>query len=150
MNNRKKPIAIGLILLSSSLLACDLIEHRRYHDTALKLQKEDYTNMLNPLTQKNTHPSFQPKSLSSSLAPLLPLEMNKKVTLFLSESVSLKDVFMELGRQAGVGIGLSPHIGSHPGGLSYSAHQAPFIDVIKGICSLAELRYKIEGNHLFY
>jgi general secretion pathway protein D len=128
--------------------ACDLIDHRYYHDPVLKLQKEDYEKMTKPPMLQKGISSYQPKlPLLPKVATLTP-GMKKEVSLTLHENVPLKDVLMELGRQAGVGMALSPHMASNKVGILYSVHHLPFIEVIKDICSLTGLRFQIQGNRI--
>lgn len=134
----------GIIFLSG----CDLIDHRSYHDPHLKLQKEDYEKLFTPpLVQKATQP-FCPKSQPLSQIPLLTHEMNKKVSITVQENIPLKTVLIELARQTGVGIALSPQLSSETTGISYSTYYTPFIQVIKDICTLTNHRFQIQGTRL--
>lgn len=127
---------------------CDLMEHRQFHDPVLKLQKEDYEKITKvPLLQKEPLP-FLPKASLSSQMPLLTSSMKKEVSLTLHDGVSLREVFMELGRQVGVGIALSPRVSSENVRLTYRAHHIPFIEVVKDICSLTDHRFQIQGKRL--
>lgn len=130
------------------LTGCEFLEHRRYHDPNLKLQKEDYENLLtHPLIQEPP-PSFCPKPQAVPQAPPLTAEMNKKVSVTLQENISLKTVLIELGRQTGVGMALSPQIDSQKAGIIYCAYHTPLIHVIKDICSLTHHRFQIQGNRI--
>lgn len=134
----------GILVLSG----CDLIEHRSYHDPHLKLQKEDYEKLFSPLlTQKAPRP-FCPQSQSLSKTPLLTAEMKKKVSVTVQENIPLKTVLIELARQTGVGIALSPHMNSEKTGITYSAYHAPCIQVIKDICALTNHRFQIQENRI--
>jgi general secretion pathway protein D len=130
------------------LTGCDLMEHRRYHDPSLKLQKEDYENLKTPPLRQKALPSFFPKPQSPSKEPSLSPEMRKKVSLTVSENVPLKTVLIELGRQTGVGMALSPQINFQKVGISYSAYHTPFIHVIKDICVLTDHRFQIQCNRI--
>ncbi len=138
-------LVLGLLSL---LGGCDLIDHRYYHDPVLKLQKEDYEKMTKPPGHQTSISSFRPKIQPLPKAATLSPGMRKEVSLTLHENVSLKNILMELGRQAGVGMALSPQIASDKAGILYSAHHLPFIDVIKDICSLTDLRFQIQGNRI--
>jgi len=142
----KRFVLIGGLL--SILGGCDLIEHRQFHDTVLKLQKEDYEKITKaPLCQKPIL-SFRPQCFSASKTPSLTCAMRKEVSLTLQESVPLKSVFMELSRQVGVGIGLSSDVGYGTEGIFYRAHKMPFIEVIRDICSLTDHRFQIQGSRI--
>lgn len=130
------------------LTSCDLMEHRRYHDQNLKLQKEDYEKLKTPPAVKKAPPPFCPKPLSLSRTPHLSAEMRKKISLAVSENVSLQTVLIELGRQTGVGMALSPKINFQKIGMSYTAYHTPFIHVIKDICALTNHRFQIQENRI--
>lgn len=134
--------------LFSFLEACDLIEHRQFHDPDLQLQKEDYEKITHPPLVRKIIKPFHPISHDSSRAPILTAGMKKKVSLSLSDTLPLKDVLMELGHQAGVGMALSPRAQFHKTGILYSAHQQTFIDVVKDICALTGHRFQIQGNRI--
>lgn len=142
---QQKLLILGLFSLLS---ACDLIDHRAYHDPDLKLQKEDYEKITKPQRLQKTMPSFHPKSLASPQAPSLTPAMRKEVSVALHENTPLKEVLMELGRQVGVGMGISPQMETVKAGIIYSVCQVPFIEVIKDICALTNQRFQIQGNHL--
>src|SRR3990167_8101139 len=97
-----RKIRILGIFLALSLVGCDFADHRSFHDPALKLQREDYEKITAPPCFEKTRPQFCPK-LAPLKSPLLTPEMRKKVSLSLNETLSLQSVFLELGRQAGVG-----------------------------------------------
>jgi len=134
--------------LTTLLSACDLIDHRYFHDPTLKLQKEDYEKLTTPPLLKKVISSFEPKPSPPPKVAILTSDMRKEVSVTLEESVSVKDVLMELGRQAGVGMALRAETDSGKTGIRYSAHHLPFIEVIKDICSLTDLRFQIQGNRI--
>lgn len=136
---------LGLMYL---LTGCDLIDHRQFHDPALKLQKEDYEKIVKPpLISKEIKP-FYPKESHVKKIPKLTASMQKTVSLSLSENTDFKNVLMELGRQVGVGMALSPEISMEKMAILYSVHQVSFIDAIKDICFLTGHRFQIQGNRL--
>jgi MSHA type pilus biogenesis protein MshL len=134
--------------LLSVLSACDLIHHREFHDPYLKLQKKDYENITSPPQHQKNIPPFLPKPPSPLKTPILTPAMRKNISISLHGAVFLKDVLMELGRQADVGIAVSPQISSEKIELLYRSYRIPFIDVIKDICSLTQLRFHIHGNRI--
>lgn len=133
---------------SCLLVGCDLVEHRQFHDPILKLQKEDYEKITKPTLVKKENPPVSPQLQTPLTPPILTPAMKKEVSLSLSESIPLKEVLMELGRQAGVGIALSPKMNLEKTGIFYSASRVPFIDVVKDICFITDLRFEIQGNRL--
>lgn len=139
---------LALAGMGSFICACDLADHRQFHDTGLKLQKEDYEKITKIPDQKKALPAFQPKIKNLSQAPALTLAMKKEVSLIIKDGVSLKSVFIELGRQTGVGIVLSPQIREDSLSLIYNAQKMSFIDVVKDLCDLTNHRFQIQGNRL--
>ncbi|MBS0271350.1 MAG: hypothetical protein JSR85_01735 [Proteobacteria bacterium] len=136
------------LVIMNLLGACDLINHRDYHDPALKLQKEDYEKITAPPDFRKEISSFQPKPSLHLKVPVLTPEMKKKVSLVLHENIALKDIFLELGRQSGVGIALSPSVLNLQTGIIYSAYQLSCISVIKDLCTLTGHRFQIQGNRV--
>lgn len=70
---------------------------------------------------------------------------HQKVSISIGEQLPVKTALLSLSQQTGVNLQLDPSIDMR---LIYSAHEQPFIDVIEGICELADLRYTIEKTNL--
>ena len=66
--------------------------------------------------------------------------MYQPVSVSVSESISLKNVFVELARQAGVDLQLDHTIDAK---IIFTAQNRPFIEVIKSMCEKYEVKYKI-------
>ncbi len=73
----------------------------------------------------------------------LPKIMYQLVSVSVSENISLKNVFIELARQAGVDLQLDHTIDAK---IIFTAQKRPFIDVIKSMCEMANLRYDVIDN----
>ncbi len=73
----------------------------------------------------------------------LPKIMYQLVSVSVSENISLKNVFIELARQAGVDLQLDHTIDAK---IIFTAQKRPFIDVIKSMCEMANLRYDLIDN----
>ena len=71
--------------------------------------------------------------------------MYQPVSVSVSESISLKNVFVELARQAGVDLQLDHTIDAK---IIFTAQNRPFIEVIKSMCEMANLRFNVIGNAL--
>ncbi len=67
----------------------------------------------------------------------------KTVTLAVTDSVPLRDVLIQLGREGKLNLEIDPRI---KGGVLFSAHDQPFDKVLRHICALAGLRYRINGD----
>ncbi len=135
-------------LLVSFLGGCGFVEHYQFHDPALKLQKEDFEEITKPPALPETPPAFQPLCSYCPQAPFLTPGMKKNISLTVHEGILLRDVFLELGQQAGVGIALSPETSALSKGITYKANKMPFIEVVKDICQLTNHRFQIQGNRL--
>jgi general secretion pathway protein D len=83
------------------------------------------------------------KILPKKEAPKLPKIMYQPVSISVSESISLKSVFMELVRQAGIDLQLDHTIDAR---IIFTAQKRPFIEVIKSMCEMANLRYDVINN----
>jgi len=86
---------------------------------------------------------FVKKQKKSS--PFIPAAMKKCVSITITEEVPLKDALIELARQVEINLQLDPKI---TGRIFFSATRRPFIDVIKDICDMVDLRYKIFDQSL--
>ncbi len=69
----------------------------------------------------------------------------KRVSVAITDSVPVRDVLLELVQKAGVNLELDPRV---RGNVIVTAHDQPFIEVLKRICALANLRYAIDGAFL--
>lgn len=134
--------------LSTQLHACDMVDHRAFHDTGLRLQEEDYRQLTKPPIETKCQQIFQPSSVPKTQCPLLTLEMKKPVTVTLHEGTPVKEILQELSHQTGVGMVQSPRLKTETGGIFYTASKVPFIDVLKDICALLNLRFQIQGNRI--
>jgi len=67
----------------------------------------------------------------------------RKVSISISKSMNLRDVFTQLAKKADVNVFI-PH--DVEGGISFEAKNRPFIDILKDICSSCVLKYTIKDN----
>ncbi len=67
----------------------------------------------------------------------------RKVSISISKSMNLRDVFMQLAKKANVNVFI-PH--DVEGGISFEAKNRPFIDILKDICSSCVLKYTIKDD----
>src|SRR5690606_2245610 len=104
------------------------------------LKKDQYENLLldhSPLPQK------RPKRKIAE--PILPKNMESRISLSVTEEIPVKTLLLEAAQKAKVNIALDPTI---MGSLYYQAENEPFIDVIQAISDLVGLRYQIKGQTL--
>lgn len=74
---------------------------------------------------------------------IIPKAMQQKVSISISEGVSLKSILIELARQTNIDLQLDPTIDVK---IIFTAKKTPFIEVIKSICEMGKLRYDILDN----
>ncbi|MGZ6252241.1 MAG: hypothetical protein ACXWM1_04145 [Candidatus Binataceae bacterium] len=87
-------------------------------------------------------PDFQ----SVLAAPTAPdLADTRRVSLAVTETTPVRDIFIELARKAQVDLEMDPRVS---GGVIMTATDRPFIEVVQRIADLAELRYTYERNRL--
>lgn len=67
----------------------------------------------------------------------------RKVSITVSKSMNLRDVFIQLAKKANVNVFITNDV---EGGISFEAKNRPFIDILKDICSSCTLKYTINGN----
>lgn len=127
---------------------CDLVEHRSFHDPNLKLSKKDYQELLKPPVVKRPRYIKLPQTPKVATNQEEVRIFQRKVSINLHDGISLKSIFLELSRQTGVGLVLSPKLSTQGQGITYSAKRLPMIEVIKDICNLTDLRYQIQGNRI--
>lgn len=85
-----------------------------------------------------------PKVRIQKKQPLPPVFL-KKISLSLSENLSLKQMLPELAKQVGVDLQLDPKVDEK---LVFYATEQPFIHVINQLCELGHLRYKVIGKSI--
>lgn len=77
--------------------------------------------------------------------PAIPKKMLQPVSITVTEGISLKNILIELARQADVDLQLDPTIEER---IIFSAKKKPFIEVIKSMCEMAKLRFDIIDNSI--
>ena len=105
-----------------------------------KKQIEENLSRTPPPIKKKTRPFIKKADV-----PVIPAALKNPVTLSTTESVPLKDVFFQIARQANVDLSIDPDV---KGGVALHATHRPLIDIVRELCTLNHLRYKIENNIL--
>ena len=77
--------------------------------------------------------------------PNIDLNFYKKVSITVSSSMKLRDVFVQLAKQADVNVFIPQNV---EGGISFDAKNRAFIDIVKDICGSCYLKYTINGNSI--
>lgn len=128
-------------VLAACLVVAGCHEHV-HHDPSLQMKVKDYENhLLSPHAPANTH------KLRTEIAPRasVPAAFSHKVSLSATQDVPLKDLILELARQAGASVSVAPSV---KGALSLHIQNKPFIDVLRQVCEGASLRYTQKGDTL--
>jgi len=131
------------LVIFLALPACKTAERYSQYDKITKLHPHEYeSKLIQKLPQQKSKPiSILPKNTSGNVPPSL----KQKVTLSTTETVQLKDIFMQIAQQAKVDIALDPLI---KGGINFQVYNKEVIEVVHEICAIARLRYKICNNIL--
>lgn len=134
-------LSLFLVLLAS----CSRYPFPNEHDPYNGNTRQDYESILSKPADAVKKPKKIKVKSAAALAPVLHPNFNKKISVHISEGVSLKDVLTTVAKQAGIDLemALPPEKG-----ISFSAKNVSFIDVIKRITSLIKWRYHIDGTCL--
>lgn len=119
------------------------------HDSASGLTKEDYEALKarRPAVEQTAMPEPPIPDLAPVLAAPQPplLADNRRVSVRATDATPVKDLLIEIARQADIDLELDPRI---EGGVIITARDRPLADVIERIADLANLRYKLADNRL--
>lgn len=113
----------------------------QYHDPSLKLSKDRYEKILTGREEVEPSPAAPPAAMPKK--PVLPNSMQRKISITMTADVPLREVLMELARQAKVNIAIDPSV---KGGLHFQAHGRPFIEIVETICDMAQLKFFVNGS----
>jgi MSHA type pilus biogenesis protein MshL len=128
-------LMLGLILGSCRTTSDDPREVLdRFHIQALKTSPPHQRFPKKPFSKKPSTPY-----------PTIPAAMRKLVCVSISDQVPLKEAVIELFRQAQVDLQLDSTLDQR---IVFIANKRPFIEIIKDICDLVNLRYKICGQSI--
>jgi general secretion pathway protein D len=67
----------------------------------------------------------------------------RKISISATDRMETREILTQAAELAGINIFISQEIG---GGVSFSARDRPFIDILKDICSTSGLRFTIDGS----
>lgn len=105
------------------------------------INKDEAKKLVQPFDKANKIPSQRVTEKPQEIP--IPKTMQQKVSVSISEGISLKKVLIELARQANIDLQLDTSIDAK---IIFTAQKTPFIDVIESICEMAKLRYEILKN----
>lgn len=146
MNNNKKPSQKKVARVLPFYIICLILTScRTTSDRSQEALDRLHIQALKGAPEKSQLPPkvFYKKKRQPS-API-PVAMKKHVSVIITEEVPLRDAFIELARQAKVDLQLGCKTIER---IIFSANNRPFIEVVKDICDMAGLRYKIFGESL--
>ncbi|MGB9152737.1 MAG: secretin N-terminal domain-containing protein [Alphaproteobacteria bacterium] len=118
------------------------------------LTRNDYTALRDrqpaDADEPNKKPATQippiPSMPGGEMAESVPdSALNKLVSLTVTDSVPVRDVLMELMRKTGANLELDPRV---QGSVIITAHEQPLGEVLQRVCTLAGLRYTVDGNFI--
>ncbi|MCK5295477.1 MAG: secretin N-terminal domain-containing protein [Alphaproteobacteria bacterium] len=120
------------------------------YDKEAELSKEDYRNLNKPkkfdAVRKAEPPIPELHSIIASPAPpVKSIADTKRVTISITDTTPLRDVFIELARRASLDLELDPNI---RGGIIFSAIDRTVKEVVERICNISGLVYELENNVL--
>jgi general secretion pathway protein D len=142
-------LCLAFVLIS--LPACHWLSSEQEIDPAGHLKREDYTDLRKreDKAEENQQAASPPPipDMPMEITPPLPpaLGSDKRVSVTVTDTVPVRDVLIELAREAKVNLELDPRV---QGTIIFSAHDQPFDQVLKRICALANLRYKVDGSFI--
>lgn len=136
-----------MLTLTLSLIGCSGVFPSDQIDPSGDLTRDDYLALRyrgdidedQPVL--HPHPSSKAPYKTKVKPPEKPKIKEKRVSLSVTDSVPLRDVLIELGREGKVNMEIDPRIS---GGVIFSASDQPFSVVLRRICALAGLRYQRE------
>ncbi len=139
-------VLVATVASASLLVGCSQVMNE--FDPAGGATKKDYESLENrrPVNETAAAEPPIPQLQSVLAAPAAPeLADTRRVSIAVTETTPLRDIFIELARKAQVDLELDQRV---TGGIIMTATDRPLIDVVDRIAELAELRYRFENNIL--
>jgi len=109
-----------------------------------RLDKAEAKELAQPAEKAEPAPT-RIKVIKKKEALKYPKAMYAQISVSVSEGIALKNIFIDLARQAGVDLQLDPLIDAK---IIFTAHERPFIEIIKAMCEMANLRFDVIDNAL--
>ncbi|MBH1989767.1 MAG: hypothetical protein I8H80_01150 [Alphaproteobacteria bacterium] len=134
-----------LSLLLVLVASCSRYPFPNEHDPYNGKTRQEYEDLLSKPEPTVKKPKKIKVTPTPDVEPTLHPNFNKKISVHISDEVSLKDVLTTTAKQVGIDIEMAS---SPEKGISLNAKNVPFIDIIKRISSLIKWRYHIDGTCL--
>jgi MSHA type pilus biogenesis protein MshL len=138
-----RQLLLGLSLACGLLTACGTLDAYKHHDPTLQLEKKQYEEKLTKAPAVALEATPKPLPVPANTIEVHSPSLLKVVSLSTTQELPLKDVFLSLARQADINIVLDPRI---QGGITFHGKNRKFIDVVREICQMSGLRYKIVND----
>lgn len=129
-------------LVFATLLSSCSSRDLDHHDASLGYTKQDYQQKLSPTPSEIQTPVVAPYVTKPTFEEV-PECFKKPITISALEDVPVKDLLFQVGQQAKINMSIASDV---KGSITFSAHEHAFIDSVKEICALAQLRYTIKGK----
>ncbi len=136
-------LILGLLMVL--VASCSRYPFPNEHDPYNGKTRQEYEDLLSKPAPTLKKPAKIRVAPAPDIEPALHPNFNKKISVHISDEVSLKDVLTTTAKQVGIDIEMAS---SPEKGISLNAKNVPFIDVIKRISSLIKWRYHIDGTCL--
>jgi general secretion pathway protein D len=75
--------------------------------------------------------------------PIINENFYKPISISVTKNMKMREVLTQMANLAGINIFIVHDV---EGEISFSANNRPFLDILKDICSGADLKYSIDGN----
>ena len=136
---------MAILAAAFILTGCGSELMSEYIDPSAELTRDDFKQGLaaqEPVASPPPPPipDLQPVITTPSLGSVI---RSQRVTVSVTETTPLKDVLIELAREARIDLELDPRI---EGGVIFSAYDRPFDEVLRRLSDLAGLRYKFKDG----
>ena len=119
-------------------------------DRPADLNRDDFIKALSPRPTPEVKVEVKepplPKLINNLTPPKPPkIASDKTVSITVTEDIQLKDIFLELSRQADIDIEVASNI---RGGIIFKATNRPVSEVVQRITEMANLRYTVNNGVL--
>jgi MSHA type pilus biogenesis protein MshL len=136
-----------LVALLCGVSGCEKSLLRQHHDPFLKKNKVDYEHLTTPTCLVPPPPLCPVILPQTTHQERWPASFEKKITVHFSDAIPLKEIFEAVAKQANVSLALDPAFAQRKG-IFYQAYQQPIKDMVKNMCALAGICYKIQHGTL--
>lgn len=132
------------LTISVLLTSCSSHKEWDYHDPNLQTKKQDYDLLTKkPVLPKSLSPLFKKKKELPST--LIPTAFQKPISLTVTKSIPLKDLFLTIAQQTNGPLILE---GTLEGSATLHVINQPAIEILQELCQTHGLRYRLSKGIL--